>query len=215
MPSYLLKEDGSRLLKEDGSALLIAYGATLPVGRLWIGRFVEAEPKYTIENEILVHEHIEIGAIRPNVILVDGEDDSWTEYDRSDLNAREEPINAYLDLPELRTTGDVRQRAVEEVEEAQRASSPGGEVVWDERLTRMDRVYWVDEHGSKYETRIEGLSVEFSQSLELYQRATIDTGVMVICPPDEEDTYLVRDLFERETTSGLGDADEGGTWTIH
>lgn len=199
-----------------GSETLVIDAITsLSEGHLWIGRFVNAEPQYTISDEIISHEQIERGTNRPNIVMVDGEDDSWTEYDRADLLTREEPINAYLDLPELRTPGDVRQRAVEEVTEAQRASSPGGMVVWDPRYTRMDRCYWLDEHGSKYETRIEGLAVEFNQSLTPFQRATIDHGIMVLCPPEEEDTYLARDLFEREETEGIGNADTGGTWVTY
>jgi hypothetical protein len=195
--------------------LLIEAFTSLSTGRLVIGRFMTEEPGYTIADEIISHEQIDEGRMRPNIVMVDGEDDSWTEYDRADLLQRDTPVNAYLDLPELKSVGSVRQRAVEEQAAAQRSNSPGGEIVWDTHLNRLDRIYWVTENGIKYETRIEGLEVEFNQSMTPFQRASIDTGVVVLCPPEEEDTYLVRDLFERETTDGIGDADTGGTWETY
>jgi hypothetical protein len=195
--------------------LLIEAFTSLSTGRLVIGRFMTEEPGYTIADEIISHEQIDEGRMRPNIVMVDGEDDSWTEYDRADLLQRDTPVNAYLDLPELKSVGSVRQRAVEEQAAAQRSNSPGGEIVWDTHLNRLDRIYWVTENGIKYETRIEGLEVEFNQSMTPFQRASIDTGVVVLCPPEEEDTYLVRDLFERETANGIGDADTGGTWETY
>lgn len=187
----------------------------LPIGRLHIGKFINTEPQYTINNEILAQEHIEEGNVTPNIVAVDGEDDSWTEYDRGDLTARDVAINEYLDQPELSTLGSVRQRAIEEIASIKRGSSPGGDVVWMPYYTRMDRVYWIGEDGSKYEARIEGLSVQTDQSMTPFQRATIDAGLAVLCLPDEVATYLVRDLFERESATGIGIADIGGSWVTY
>lgn len=186
---------------------------TVPSGTLRIGRFVDADPSYTIDNEILSHDQLDEGQARPNVAAVDGQDDSWTEYGRGDLNSRDVAINAYLDLPELQSVGDVRQRALQELETASRTTSPGGACSWMPWFSRMDKVFWIAEDASKYEARIEGLTVEVDQTTTPSQRATIDTGLLVFCPPDTVDTYIARDLFERVTSSGLGDADTGGTWT--
>lgn len=189
--------------------------ADLGHGTLWIGRFTDEDPAYTIGNEVLEHAYVNEGRLRPNVVVVDGDLDSWTEYDQGDLVAREAVVTSYLDLPEIASPGDVRQRAVEEINEGARANSPGGDAVWYPHFTRMDRIYWIAEDGSKYETRIEGLKVDFDQSTQPFQRATIDTGLMVLCPPDEAITYVARDLFDRNTAPGIGVADIGGTWTTY
>lgn len=187
----------------------------LGTGAIHVGRFTEGTPLYTIENEIIAQEQQGEVHGRPNVVAVDGETYSWTEYDRGDLVVRDASVHAYLDLPEIITPGGVRQRAVEELNSALRTNSPGGDVVWQPWFTRMDRHYWIAEDGSKFESRIEGLAVKFSQSLTPYQRATIDDGLMVFCPPDDAVSYVARDLFERETDPGLGDALTGGTWVVY
>jgi hypothetical protein len=184
-------------------------------GHYRIGKFQTGEALYTIENEIIEYEQINEGGTRVNVVVVDGNEDSWTEYDRDDLIKRDYPLNAYFDLPELKTPGEVRQRAVEELQLAQRRNSPGGQVVWMPWFSKGDNVYWVDEDHNRYETRVEGISVEFDQTLTPFQRASIDTGILVFCPPDvEDDTYLARDLFNRATSDGLGTALIGGEWNI-
>jgi hypothetical protein len=189
----------------------------LPTGHLHIGKFITAVPLYTLENEIINQDEIDDGRLRANVVVVDGLQDSWTEYDRDDLIARDTAITAYLDLPELKTPGDVRQRAVEEVQTARGVTSPGGDVAGPVVLsiTRMDPIFWIDEHGNKYQTRIEGKSVEWNQSLTPFQRASIDTGAIIFCPPEgDELTYIARDLFDRDTAIGLGSALTGGDWVI-
>lgn len=210
--------EGVALTGETGAgtdSFAVEIETSLSTGRLWVGRFIEAAPAYTVENEILAQEQIEEAQLRPNVVSVDGNTDTWIEYDRADLTSRDTVVNAHYDLPELNSSGDVRQRAVEELESSRRNSSPGGPVPWDPRYTRLDKIFWITRDGSKYETRIEGLAVEFNQGKEPYQRANIDTGLMVYCPPDEEGTYLVRDLFEREEDDGLGEALTGGTWVTY
>lgn len=198
----------------DGTDFLsVEVFTDLTSGKLWIGRFINTDPQYTISDEIITHEQVDEGQERANIISVDGQEDSWTEYDRGDLVDRDIPINAYFDLPELKSVGDVRQRTVEELDTAKGSNSPGGVVVWRPAYTRLDHIFWIAEDGSKYETRIEGIDVEFDQSTQPFQWATIDTGLMVFCPPDEAASYLVRDLFERESTDGIGTADIGGAWT--
>jgi hypothetical protein len=188
----------------------------LGTGHLVIGRF-QGEPQYTLNNEIISHEQIDEGRLRSNVVIVDGLEHSWTEYDRADLVARDAAVNRYLDLPELKTPGEVRQRAVEEMQQARVTSSPGGVISGSRVVTtrRMDAIFWIDEHGNKYQTRIEGKRVEFNQSVTPFQRATIDTGALIFCPPDDGvEDYLARDTFDRASTSGLGEADLGGVWVI-
>lgn len=188
----------------------------LTPGRFHVGQFLSSTPLYTIENEIIDYEQVDEGIDRPNVVVVDGYVDSWTEYDRSDLLARDTAVNKYLDLPELKTPGEVRQRAIEELQNAERANSPGGTVVWMPWFTVMDKINWIDEAGNRFETRIEGLSVEFNQSLAPFQRATIDTGVLTFCPPTTDAAgYIARDLFDRTTAAGLGSSQTGGDWVIY
>lgn len=210
IPKSLTAESGTAT---DGFA--VAGVANLTSGTLWVGRFVEAEPAYTLQNEIINYAHLDEGRQRPNIIIVDGELDSWTEYDRDDLTSREAPITAYFDLPELHSPGAVAQRAIQEQQEAARAASPGGDIVWNPLITRMDRIYWVGSDSSKYEGRIEAIEVTFDQGVQPFQRCTIDLGLMVLCPPDEETTYLARDLFDRDTPTGIGTADIGGSWTTY
>lgn len=188
----------------------------IPTGHFHIGSFQDGDPLYAIENEIITYAQVDDGTERANVVVVDGKTDSWTEYDRSDLISRDLAVNAYFDLPELTDSGQVRQRAIEELQNARRANSPGGTVVWMPWYDIMDHIYWVDADGSRFVTRIEGIDVDFNQSLTPFQRATIDTGLLVYCPPDDTSaTYLARDTFDRNTSNGLGSALTGGDWTIY
>jgi hypothetical protein len=206
--------------KAGSDAFLFLEGALIETswstGKVHISKFEAGPQQYTIENEIIEHEQISEDQTRVNVVMIDGNLDSWTEYDRDDLIVRDRSVNVYLDMPELKTSGEVRQRAIEELRAARRVNSPGGTVVWQPWFTQKDSVFWVDEDGQKYTATIEGLEVEFAFSEEPYLRASIDTGNVLICEEDDTDvTYFVRDLFERETTDGLGDAPIGGTWTIY
>jgi hypothetical protein len=216
MPNYndaSITYDGFSLPYDLGPDVPVSYALTR--GRLHIGKFNNAEAHYVISDQIIAHDHIEQSQQTPNVVMVDGEDDSWTEYDGGDLRTRGVSVNAYYDLPELRTGGDVRTRAVEELQASKRGSSPGGTVPWAPDYARMDHVFWVTRSGSKYDTRIEGFSVDFDQGQSPYQHMTVDTGVAILCLPDEVDTYLVRDLFQRTASDGLGKADIGGTWETY
>jgi hypothetical protein len=215
-------EEGSAgipVAKSTSDSAVFSESAVVSVGpkpgHYRIGKFQTGEALYTIENEIIEYEQINEGGTRVNVVVVDGTEDSWTEYDRDDLIKRDYPLNAYFDLPELKTPGEVRQRAIEELQLAQRRNSPGGTVVWMPWFSKGDNIYWIDEDHNRYETRIEGIQLEFEQTLTPFQRASIDTGILVFCPPDvEEETFLARDLFNRETTDGLGTALIGGDWNI-
>ena len=189
----------------------------LPTGHLVIGRFSQSDPLYTLRDEIIAYEQIDEGSRRANTILVDGQEDSWTEYDREALNAQDEAVIGYHDLPELKVIGEVAGRAIEELQNARATSSPGGEITGPKVLTttRMDWIFWIDEDGNKYQTRIEGKNISGNQSTTPYQRALIDTGVLIFCPSDDTDiTYIARDDFER-ATEGLGDAVLGGTWVTY
>lgn len=189
----------------------------IPTGHLHIGKFINATPLYTIENEIINEDEIDDGKRRTNIVVVDGQQDSWTEYDRTDLVARDVTVNAYLDLPELTKPGDVRRRAVEEIQTARSASSPGGDVAGPIILTirRMDPIFWIDSDGNRYQTRIEGLRVDTNQSRSPYQRASVDTGALIFCPPEDDQLiYIARDNFEHDESVGLGEAQVGGEWVI-
>jgi hypothetical protein len=215
--NYLLNEDGSILLQEDGFALLVDF-EEIPwsTGHVHIGRFVPGDPKYTIQNEVTSYAQISEDRTRANIAKIDGNLDSWTEYDRDDLTIRDSAIVSYLDLPELKSSGEVRQRAIEELRAARRVNSPGGSVAWQPWFTQKDSIYWVDEDQQKYTATIEGLSVEWSQGEEPFQRAEIDTGNVIICDENiDPSDYFARDLFERTTVASLGDAVTGGTWVIY
>lgn len=219
--SNLLQETGDALLQETGDHILLelsqAATFTFPTGKIHIGKFLNAEPTYTLENEIIGYDQIDEGRGRVNVVLVDGLDDSWTEYDRADLLARGAPIHKYLDLPELPLRGQVRQRALEEIEQARASSSPGGDISGPRVLetTRMDAIFFIDEQGNRYQTRIEGKSVRFNQSLTPFQRASIDTGALFFCPTDiGDDEFIARDQFDRTDAATLGDALVGGSWVV-
>lgn len=217
--SNLLQETGDALLLETGDNLLLDEEALLlATGHIHVGKFITGEPLYTIENEIISHDDLEEGQQRPNVVLVDGQEHSWQEFERADLVARDQAVHAYFDVPELTTAGAVRQRALEEIQQARSSSSPGGEIAGTLVLTttRMDPIFWIDTDGNKYQTRIEGKSVSFSQGLEPTQKATIDNGTIIFCPPEGgEVTYVARDLFDRDADTDLGTALIGGDWTIY
>jgi hypothetical protein len=194
------------------------YVSVPKVGRLHVGKFAAAEPLYTLRDEIINYDSVDDGRLRANVVMVDGQEDSWTEYDRADLISRDVAVAAYLDLPELTNAGAVRQRAVEELEQARVVISPGGEIAGPMVLTttRMDPIFWIDEYGNRYQTRVEGKAVSFDQGRMPRQHATIDTGAQVFCPPDEtEYVYLARDNFERADDDELGEAQLGGNWVIY
>lgn len=182
---------------------------------IWVGRFGEDEPSYTIQNEVISQSQVNNGKERPNIVTVDGQVDSRVQYDGADLRLRGRTVNDYIDAPDLLTPGDVRKRAEQEVIDATRQNSPGGDTIWRPEFNRLDTVYWIDGDGNKWRTRIEGLKVEWSQSMQPFQHATIDAGTFVYCPPDTpEATYVARDLFQRDETGEWGDALIGGTWTI-
>jgi hypothetical protein len=186
----------------------------LGVDYVVIDHFGTEDPDYSIEDEILSPAQVNDGQLRPNVVSVDGQTDSWVQYDRADLNVRQWPINGYFDLPELRTPGEVRGRAILEQLNATRASSPGGDVVWRPQYNRLDTIVWTDRDGIPTTCRIEGLKVSWSQGSEPFQHAEIDAGVFVYCPPTASVvTFLARDLFQRTATNSWGDAMIGGTWT--
>jgi len=219
LPLRLLTETADALLQENGLLLLLDEAPfALSTGKIHIGRFAVGEPTYTLENDVLSYEQTDQGARRATVVNVDGNDDSWIEYDRTSLFSRDEAVVTYLDLPELMTPGAVRQRAAEELQQTRSGSSPGGDIAGEKVLitTRLDQIFWIDENGVKYQARIEGKRVAFSQGLEPVQHASIDTGALVWCPPGAVmGTYIARDDFERTVTSGLGDALTGGTWVIY
>jgi hypothetical protein len=182
---------------------------------IWIGRFGDEDPAYSIENEVINQAQVSEGTQRPNVVIVDGNVNSWRQYDRSDLTLRDRTVNNYIDDPSLLTPGDVRRRAEQEIQDATRWNSPGGDVVWKTDYNRLDTVFWVDADGNIFRTRIEGLSVEWNQSTQPFQHATIDAGAFVFCPPTEPvTTYLARDLFQRAEAGGWGSAPIGGDWTV-
>lgn len=216
MSNYLLNEDGSILLQEDGFALLIDYEEPWKTGHIHIGRFVAGDPQYIVQNEVISYAQISEDRTRANVAKVDGLVDSWTEFDKDDLTIRDSAIISYLDLPELKNSGEVRQRGIEELRAARRVNSPGGTVVWQPQFTQKDSIFWVDEDQQKYTATIEGLKVEWSQGTEPFQRADIDTGNVLICDESiNPSDYFARDQFDRATTSGLGSSLTGGDWSIY
>lgn len=183
-----------------------------------IGRFddkTEDDVEVTIDNEIIRHDHTNDGRERPNVVVVDGQVNSWTEYDRADLLNRQREVVRYIDAPELNTPGEVRSRAQNETLDARRYNSPGGEVVFNEVYDRMLPCFWIDEQGNKFFTRIEGIHAEWNLGTQPFQRQSLDMGTFIYCPPVAAPaSYIARDTFQRDTSSGWSDAQIGGSWSI-
>jgi hypothetical protein len=210
--------ESSSIPYEDSWVLYEDYSATweIPVttGKLHIKRFEPSDPLYTIENEVIGYGQISAAQDRVNIVSVDGNIDSWTEYDRDDLTVRDTGVVRYFDLPELRSPGEVRQRALEELKSSRLVNSPGGDLVWDPRYVVKDSAYWIDEDSQKYTVTLEGLKVSFDQGTEPFQRISIDNGNVVVCDDNpDEGNYFARDQFERTPDDDLGEAITGGTWT--
>jgi hypothetical protein len=187
-----------------------------------VDQFTGFETGTTIDDEIISYENVETSLIRPNIVMVDGNEHSWTEYYRPDLLVRDMAVVQYLDLPSLKTQGDVTNRANEELGKGLRSVSPGGTVIWRPTYQRLDNVLWVDQFGETWSMRIEGLEIDFDQGMSPFQRVKIDGGPLSICDDTTEPgtppapiVYLASDTFNsRSVTSGWGTAELGGAWTV-
>lgn len=201
----------SKLLKSNNLQMVCKWVADTPW--IYIDQFSSADPDYSLTDEILEYTQVEEAEKRPNVVMVDGNEHSWTEFYRPDLVARGKTVTEYLDLPELLTQGAVKDRAGEVLDRAIRGNSPGGKVIWRPGLQRLDVVSWTDEFGDVWAMQIEGLKIAWDQGLRPFQHAEIDGGPLLICT-DEPVTHIVSDSFTREIADGWGTADTGGAWTV-
>jgi hypothetical protein len=218
-PQTDLEDPASALLKLiEGDLLQIVWLIDTDVNqtpKIFIDYFNGTDVEYVLEDEVISVDHIEESARRPNVIMVDGNENTWTEYYPADLSVRAVPINAYFDLPELLTLGAVRNRALQELDKSVLTMSPGGVAVWRKWMQRMRRITFIDNDGNAYDTRIEGMTFEFNQSEEPFQRVTLDLGPLLICGDEPNRDYVLFDRFHKaDVSSSWGDAELGGTWTL-
>lgn len=147
-------------------------------GFIEVGQFKDISPIRTIQNEIVTASEINEANRRINLAIVDGNEDTWMEIDAADVLTRDRMIQSYLDLPELLTEDDVKNRAREEIRRSKLGSSPGGAIPLQLDLWRMDPITWVDPTGTSKNVRIEGISVEIDQSEEPHQRETLDMSLL-------------------------------------
>lgn len=204
-------------------------------GQITIDQFEDTDPEYDIDEEIISVDQADISDVRPNVVLVDGQEDSWTEYSRSDLATRGAAVNEYLDLPDLTTLTDVRAKAQEEKTLAAKGNSLGGLCVWRPWFQRMDSVTWRDHDDNVYLARIEGMDLDLNQGGSPYQHVQMDLAPISLCDPEADETglgpgsggsgdngevvdpddFLANDQFVRDnSSSSWGTAGTGGAWTL-
>lgn len=191
-----------------------------------VSQFEEQEAEYIIKDEIISVDQIDDSESRPNIILVDGNEDSWTEYYRSDLVRRAAPVNKYLDLPQLDSLIAVRNKAQEEKAVSVKGSSLGGLCVWRPWFRRMDTVQWIDQFGNTYDARIEGMDIDIDQGAQPFQHVQMDLTPVIICDPEEETPdddedednpeYIVYDDFDRDPAAGTwGGVEIGGDYAYN
>lgn len=147
-------------------------------GIIEVGQFKDETVYKDIENRIIRTEQIQLGNRRINLANIDGNENTWFEIDIVDALLRDRMINAYLDLPELLTQDDVRNRAIEEIRRGKMAEAPGGQLPLFFDLWRMDTVRWVDNAGNSQIVRIEGMKVSIDQGSQPSQRQELDTSLI-------------------------------------
>lgn len=145
-------------------------------GYIEVGQFKDLTIVKVLEDEIIQTEQVGEANRRTNLVVVDGNEHTWTEIDAVDAQQRDRMIQTYYDFPELTTRDEVMNRAQEEIRRSKLGQSPGGRVILPFDLWRMDPVTWVDNLGNAQDVRIEGISVEIEQGEQPSQRATIDTS---------------------------------------
>lgn len=204
-------------------------------GQIVIRQLEDLEPLYDIDDEIISIDQADLSELRPNIIAVDGNEHSWTEYSRGDIHFRGAPVAKYLDLPELTTATEVRTKAQEEKTYAVKGNSLGGTCVWRPWFRKFDPVTWTDHDGNYYIARIEGMTITVDQGTEPFQRAELDLSPISVCDPEADESgvgpgtggsgdegevvqpsdFIAKDDFNRaDVTSSWGTAEVGGSWTL-
>lgn len=148
--------------------------------RISIGRFDNNLPVATLQDTVIETEEIDEGNRRINVAVVDGNEHSWISIDATDLHSRGRPVNAYFDLPELLDQDSVTARAHEEIKRGSQGNSPGGRIVFQFGLWRMDPITWVDNAGTSKNVRIEGIKVQLDQGRKPKQAMELDTTLIPV-----------------------------------
>jgi len=142
--------------------------------RVEVGQFKELTIVDTYNNEVLEFSQTEEVGQRINLASVDGREDSWIEIDGPDTRFRGRQIVAYFDVPELATDDQVRLRSVEEIRKGVVGSAYECKMPLQFDLWRMDGVVIVDNNGSSYTLRVEGLKVEVDQTDQPRQTMTLE-----------------------------------------
>ena len=201
-------------------------------GEIVINQFTDTDPLYDIDDEIISVDQADVSELRPNTIEVDGNEDSWTEYSKTDIYRRGAVVAKYLDMPELLSLTDVKNKAQEEKTLASKGNSLGGLCIWRPWFHKMDAVSWTDHEGNYYTARIEGMVVTVNQSTTPFQHAELDLTPITVCDPETDDTggtggsgsggeildpgeFIAQDDWDRDDASSTwGDAVTGGTWSL-
>lgn len=147
-------------------------------GIIEIGKFTDNSVKKVIQDTIIQTDYIDSAVQRINFAAVDGNADSWLEFDAVDIRDRDRQINAYFDLPELTDAASVRARAQEEIRRSVVGRSPGGSIILFFDLWRMDVITWIDSTGLSTNVRIEGMDISVNQSKEPKQVQQLDTSLI-------------------------------------
>jgi hypothetical protein len=131
-------------------------------GTIEVGQFKENTVVRTIENDAISFELSESSGRRINLSVVDGQEDSYIAIDGLDSRTRGRQIIAYFDVPELKTTEEVVERAEEEVRKGAVATEWIGSTRTYFDLWKMDVVSWVH-NGVARSLRIEAFTVQIKQ----------------------------------------------------
>lgn len=166
-------------------------------GFVEVGKFVDTAPARVIQDTIISSSQTDNAARRINFAAVDGNDDSWLQFDAADIQSRDREINAYFDLPELMDLASVKARAEEEIRLSSGGQSPQGVTPLYFDLWRTDCVTWIDQAGNSHLVRIEGFKVDIDQSQKPHQHQEFDNSILstagsipAVDPPADSVDYV-------------------------
>jgi hypothetical protein len=156
-------------------------------GVVEIGKFTDQTIVKTIQDTVIESGRVDNANKQINFASVDGETESWLEYDATDLQRRGREVNKYFDLPELLDQSAVTARAKEEIRVSKLGASPSGKTPLYFDLWRLDPVTWIDQLGNSSGVRIQGFQVTIEQGARPSQRQAFDFSLLETASQDAMD----------------------------
>lgn len=140
-------------------------------GQIHVGQFKAQSIIRSFINNVVKFELTQENGQRLNLVVVDGNEDTYLAIDASDSRSRGTQVVGYFDLPELTSHAAVVSRAEEELRNGVTASEYAGTAPLQFDVWRLDGTTWYDLSGTAFNLRVVGITIELDQGLKPIQRA--------------------------------------------